>query len=295
MHRANIQFENETAWGLYADVITPYLAKPFLNINFLNATETPFWLDDKHVEKGNLIFSSKIIAYPVYVAQTIHKYKPSDIPQIAIFGRSNVGKSSLINALLNYREVAQASRTPGRTRHLFVFNLENYISVVDLPGYGYAKVSKNMRDNWSVLIEEYLNRAKNLKRALCLIECTELLTPHDFVLLDMFITKKIPFQIILTKIDKLKASELHNAMVKILSVLDNYRKKVKAYNEKENRNKKNNTKNKNLAEEIMYELNINEYLFNVSSLKHFGIQQLRAHLSLIALDNLHSRGVLRKG
>lgn len=92
----------------------------------------------------------------------------------------------------------------GRTRHLFIYNLLNHISVVDLPGYGFAKVSKNLRDNWSILIEEYLNKAKNLKRALCLIECTELFTPYDYVLLDMLIMKNIPFQIIVTKIDKLK-------------------------------------------------------------------------------------------
>ncbi|CRG97912.1 GTP-binding protein, putative [Plasmodium gallinaceum] len=262
--------------------ITPYLAKPFININFLNTEESPYWLNYEHIKKSNIIFSSKIIAYPVYVAQTIHKYKPTNIPQIAIFGRSNVGKSSLINALLNFREVAQASKTPGRTRHLFIFNLLNYLSIVDLPGYGYAKVSKDLRDNWSILIEEYLNRAKNLKRALCLIECTELFSTYDFILLDMLITKKIPFQIIITKIDKLKANELHNLMIKVLSVIDNYKKKVNLFNE--NAYKKNN----NFDKEI-YEFNINEYLHNVSSLKCFGIQELRANLSLIALDNLNSQ------
>ncbi|SBT71743.1 GTP-binding protein, putative [Plasmodium malariae] len=269
---------------LCARTVTPYLAKPFLNINFLNAEERPFWLSDKNVEKGHLIFSSKIIAYPVYVAQTIHKYNPSNIPQIAIFGRSNVGKSSLINALLNYRDVAQASKTPGRTRHLFVFNLMSYLSIVDLPGYGYAQVSKELRNNWSILIEEYLNKAKNLKRALCLIECTELFTPHDFVLLDMLITKRIPFQIIITKIDKLKAQELHNIMIKVLSIIENYKKKVKVFNESSS-NKKGTT---HIKKET-YEFNINEYLFNVSSLKHFGIQELRANLSIIAMDSLNAR------
>lgn len=156
------------------------------------------------IKKCNSIFNSKIVAYPVYVAQTIHKYRPSAVPQVAIFGRSNVGKSSLINALLNNREVAQASKTPGRTRHLFIFNLLNHLSIVDLPGYGFAKVAKHMRDDWSVLIEEYLNRAVNLKRALCLIECTEFFTPHDFVLLDMLITKGVPFQIVVTKVDRLR-------------------------------------------------------------------------------------------
>ncbi|VTZ69122.1 GTP-binding protein, putative [Plasmodium chabaudi chabaudi] len=267
-------FKNESS----TKSITPYLAKPFLNINFLNNDDIPFWLNSEYIKKGNTIFSSKIIAYPVYVAQTIHKYKPLDIPQIAIFGRSNVGKSSLINALMNYREVAQASKTPGRTRHLFIYNLLNHISVVDLPGYGFAKVSKELRDNWSILIEEYLNKAKNLKRALCLIECTELFTPYDYVLLDMFIMKNIPFQIIVTKIDKLKAEELHHAMIKIISTIENYKKKVKVFNE--TKHKKGNTFKKENCE-----FNINEYLFNVSSLKRFGIQELRANLSLIALDN----------
>ncbi|KJP87128.1 ribosome biogenesis GTP-binding protein YsxC [Plasmodium fragile] len=257
---------------------TPYLAKPFLNINFLNEEQLPFWLtDEKHIKKCNSIFNSKIIAYPVYVAQTIHKYKPSAIPQVAIFGRSNVGKSSLINALLNNREVAQASKTPGRTRHLFIFNLLNHLSIVDLPGYGFAKVAKDMRDNWSILIEEYLKRAVNLKRALCLIECTEFFTPHDFVLLDMLITKGVPFQIILTKVDKLRAHELHKLMFKVLSVIDNYKKKVKFLNERTHK------------DNATYDMKINSYLFNVSSLKNFGVQQLRAHLGLIATDNMRMK------
>uniref|UniRef100_A0A8C9HJ12 Probable GTP-binding protein EngB n=1 Tax=Piliocolobus tephrosceles TaxID=591936 RepID=A0A8C9HJ12_9PRIM len=262
--------------------LTPHLAKPYLNINFLDLEKAPFWLSNEHIKKGNYIFSSKIIAYPVYVAQTIHKYNPTDIPQVAIFGKSNVGKSSLINAILNYREVAQASKTPGRTRHLFIFNLQNFISIVDLPGYGHAKVSKSLRNDWSILIEEYLNKAKNLKRALCLIDCTELFSVQDFILLDMLITKRIPFQIVLTKVDKLKANELHNAMIKILSVIENYRKKVKAYNED-----KSNKNNKSVHE--AYEFNINEYIFNVSSLKYFGIQELRTNLSLIALDNINAK------
>ncbi|GAW81422.1 GTP-binding protein [Plasmodium gonderi] len=276
---SRLLFKEETSSGK-----KPYLAKPFLNINFLNTEETPFWLtDEQHIKKCNSIFSSKIIAYPVYVAQTIHKYKPSNVPQIAIFGRSNVGKSSLINSLLNNREVAQASKTPGRTRHLFIFNLLNYISIVDLPGYGFAKVSKDMRDKWSILIEEYLNRAVNLKRALCLIECTEFLTPHDFVLFDMLITKGIPFQIVVTKVDKLRAQELHNLMIKILSIVENYKKKIKLLNERTSK------KNLSFTKDRAYDMKINEYLFNVSSLKYFGIQELRAHLGLIALDTMISK------
>ncbi|SOV76779.1 GTP-binding protein, putative [Plasmodium reichenowi] len=269
--------------------VIPYLAKPFLNINFLNNEENPFWLGDEYIKKSNIIFNSKIIAHPVYVAQTIHKYKPSNIPQIAIFGRSNVGKSSLINALLNYREVSQASNTPGRTRHLFIFNLLNYLSIVDLPGYGYAKVSKELRNNWSILIEEYLNRAKNLKRALCLIESTESFSTYDFILLDMLITKNIPFQIIITKIDKLKVNELHNLMIKILSVIDNYKKKVKVYNDNKHKNKNYNNVNYEICN-----FNINEYIHNVSSLKYFGIQELRANISLIALDNMSSKNKKQK-
>ncbi|CAG9474968.1 GTP-binding protein, putative [Plasmodium vivax] len=260
---------------------TPYLAKPFLNINFLNEEELPFWLtDEKHIKKCNSIFNSKIVAYPVYVAQTIHKYRPSAVPQVAIFGRSNVGKSSLINALLNNREVAQASKTPGRTRHLFIFNLLNHLSIVDLPGYGFAKVAKHMRDDWSVLIEEYLNRAVNLKRALCLIECTEFFTPHDFVLLDMLITKGVPFQIVVTKVDRLRAHELHKLMVKVLSVIEDYKKKVNALNERTHR------QSLSLHKEVPHEMNISSYLFNVSSLRDFGVQPLRAHLGLIATDEM---------
>lgn len=92
--------------------ITPFLAKPYININFLNCPKQPYWLSEKYVKKSSIIFGSKIIVHPIYVVETIHKYKPSSIPQIAVVGKSNVGKSSLINALFNYRTVAQTSRTP---------------------------------------------------------------------------------------------------------------------------------------------------------------------------------------
>ncbi|EUD68257.1 hypothetical protein C922_01276 [Plasmodium inui San Antonio 1] len=246
---------------------TPYLAKPFLNINFLNEEELPFWLtDEKHIKKCNSIFNSKIVAYPVYVAQTIHKYKPSAVPQYStafFFFFFTCAKIPYFSPLT----------TQGRTRHLFIFNLLNHLSIVDLPGYGFAKVAKDMRDNWSILIEEYLNRAVNLKRALCLIECTEFFTPHDFVLLDMLITKGVPFQIVVTKVDRLRAPELHKLMFRVLSVIDDYKRKVKSLNERTHKEK-------------TYDMRISSYLFNVSSLKNFGVQQLRAHLGLIATDNM---------
>ncbi|KOB88852.1 hypothetical protein PFDG_03773 [Plasmodium falciparum Dd2] len=105
----------------------------------------------------------------------------------------------------------------------------------------------------------------------------------------MLITKNIPFQIIITKIDKLKGNELHNLMIKILSVIDNYKKKVKVYNDNKHKNKNYNNVNYEICD-----FNINEYIHNVSSLKYFGIQELRANISLIALDNMSSKNKKQK-
>lgn len=164
---------------------------------------------------------------------------------------------------------------------MFTFDLLNYLSVVDLPGYGFAKVSQNMRNNWSILIEEYFNRAINLKRVLCLIDATQFFSTYDFILLDMLITKRIPFQIVLTKIDKLKVEELHKLIIKILAIIEDYKKKINSYNEQ--LVKKNNSKNE------FYEFNINEYIHNVSSLKNYGVKELQTNLSLIAIDHWNTK------
>ena len=127
------------------------------------------------------------------------------VPEVAFVGRSNVGKSSLINSLVG-RVCARVSKTPGRTQQINFFSLKNRISLADLPGYGYAVVSKEMRNSWNDLIVKYLETRKNLKRIFLLIDSRRGITNHDAEIMSLLDGLGLVYQIILTKVDK-KASE----------------------------------------------------------------------------------------
>lgn len=120
----------------------PFLARPFIHIDQPRAylRQQPPWLSSEQRVYSRALFGKPIAAHPVLVAQTIHRLPHTPWPQVAIVGHSNVGKSSLLNALMHGRAVARSSRTPGRTRHLFMFDLGDHLSLVDLPGYGFARV-----------------------------------------------------------------------------------------------------------------------------------------------------------
>lgn len=128
---------------------------------------------------------------------------PSDISEIAFAGRSNVGKSSLLNALTGRKALARTSNTPGRTRELNFFALTDGLRLVDLPGYGYAKVSKTEVSAWTQLLKSYLAGRPNLRRALLLVDARHGLKPSDLEMMDLFDEAAVVYQIILTKIDKL--------------------------------------------------------------------------------------------
>lgn len=133
-------------------------------------------------------------------------------PEVAFVGASNVGKSSIINALLN-RKIAIVSSTPGRTRQLNFFisdkTLPNSLVLVDMPGYGYAKASKNDIEAWQKTSFEFLARRANLKRVFLLIDPIKGLKESDLDIINMFNGLAVSFQIVLTKIDKLKESEVN--------------------------------------------------------------------------------------
>ncbi len=123
-------------------------------------------------------------------------------PEVAFAGRSNVGKSSLINCLLG-RKVARTSATPGRTRQINFFLVNHRLVFVDLPGYGYAKVSKTMRAAWGKLIEDYLIRARNLRGVVVIVDIRRGVEDDDLLLMEFLSYYRRPFVVVATKVDKL--------------------------------------------------------------------------------------------
>ena len=125
------------------------------------------------------------------------------LPEVAFLGRSNVGKSSLLNRLVRHRAVARVSRTPGRTREINFFRLNDAIVLVDLPGYGYARVSKERHATWRPLIEGYLGNTPTLRGAVQLLDIRRDPTPDDRDMLAFLAALETPTLIAVTKIDKL--------------------------------------------------------------------------------------------
>lgn len=138
-----------------------------------------------------------------------------ELPQIAIVGRSNVGKSSLINLLTNNSKMAKTSSTPGRTRLVNYFNINNQFYLVDLPGYGYHKASKSVGDTWDRVMNDYFIDNEKLKLVFVLLDSRIMPTELDKQMLDYLAENEIPAIIIMTKTDKLSRSEMMQNMSKI--------------------------------------------------------------------------------
>jgi GTP-binding protein len=136
-------------------------------------------------------------------------------PQVAFAGRSNVGKSSLLNRLTGHKKLAKTSNTPGKTRSLNFYLVNDRFYFVDLPGYGYAKVSKTERAGWARLIEEYLERSERLAGLVVLLDCRRELTEHDSRLFDWLARKELPGVAIVTKADKLSRDKLNHKVQQV--------------------------------------------------------------------------------
>lgn len=136
--------------------------------------------------------------------------------EFAFSGRSNVGKSSLINKIMNRKSLARVSSMPGKTITINFFSLEN-IYVVDLPGYGYAKVSKTEKQRWAGLIEGYLHDDRNLALVFQLVDFRHKPTADDIMMINFLIESEIPFVIVLTKADKMKKKEREERRAALLN------------------------------------------------------------------------------
>jgi GTP-binding protein len=132
---------------------------------------------------------------------------PAELPEVAFAGRSNVGKSSLLNRLINRKKFARVSNTPGRTREVNFFKVNERFVLVDLPGYGYARISKEKRAEWKPLIESYLRGSPQLRGIVQLLDVRHDPTDDDRQMLDFLGELGVPTIVVLTKIDKLRPNE----------------------------------------------------------------------------------------
>lgn len=132
----------------------------------------------------------------------------NEVPEIAFAGKSNVGKSSLINALMNRKSLARTSASPGKTQTINFYNVNHDMYLVDLPGYGYAKVSQSVKEQWGKLIERYLHQSKQLKAVFLLIDIRHNPSENDKTMYDWIVHNGYHPIIIATKADKLKRSQV---------------------------------------------------------------------------------------
>ncbi len=143
------------------------------------------------------------------------KIPDNQLPEIAFAGKSNVGKSSLINALMNRKSLARTSSQPGKTQTINFYNINDAMYLVDLPGYGYAKVSESERAKWGKMIENYLHRSKQLRAVFLLVDIRHTPGTNDKTMYDWIVYQGYAPIIIATKLDKLKRSQVQKALKEV--------------------------------------------------------------------------------
>lgn len=136
-------------------------------------------------------------------AVTPEQFPRHSLPEIAFIGRSNVGKSSLLNSLANKKNLARISNTPGRTQLINFFNIDDKLCFVDLPGYGFAKVPEHVKKQWQPMIEAYLLKSERLKSVVLIVDSRHKPSRHDLMMRDWLQAYEIPVLVVATKIDKI--------------------------------------------------------------------------------------------
>jgi GTP-binding protein len=160
------------------------------------------------IEAGRLLFARPCRFF--YAAQRIDQLPPvTDVPEVALCGRSNVGKSSLMNALTGRKALARVSHTPGRTRQLNFFDLgEGELTIVDMPGYGYAQASKAVKADWQGLMFDFLRGRPSLRRVLLLMDARVETKPADRAAMELLGEAAVAYQLVVTKADSVKPGHL---------------------------------------------------------------------------------------
>jgi GTP-binding protein len=172
---------------------------------------------DEQIETARVFFAQPVSF--IMGAVKMDAMPSTDLPEVAFAGRSNVGKSSLINGLVNQKYLARASNEPGRTREINFFLLAEKVRLVDLPGYGFARVSRSIADKFQDLGRAYLRGRPNLKRVYVLIDARHGLKKVDLEALDALDEAAVSYQIVLTKADKIKPAEVDKVVAETLKAI----------------------------------------------------------------------------
>lgn len=170
------------------------------------------------IEAGRLLFARPCTFF--YAAQRIDQLPPvTDVPEVALCGRSNVGKSSLMNAMTGQKALARVSHTPGRTRQLNFFDLgEGRLTLVDMPGYGFAQASKLVKADWQGLMFDFLRGRPTLRRVLLLMDARVETKPADRAAMDLLGEAAVSFQLVVTKADGVKPAQLAKRVAEVEAI-----------------------------------------------------------------------------
>ena len=169
------------------------------------------------IEAGRLLFAAECRFF--YAAQRIDQLPEPRGPEVAFAGRSNVGKSSLINGLTGHKALARASSEPGRTKQLNFFDLGGRLVLVDMPGYGYAQAAKAVKEDWQGLMFDFLRGRVVLRRVVLLLDARIELKASDHAVMELFDRAAVGFQLVLTKIDGLKPDRLARKLAEVQAVV----------------------------------------------------------------------------
>jgi len=177
------------------------------------SVEQGFIIDEERLAEAQRIFRQECRF--IAGADRLERIPPSNVPEVAFAGRSNVGKSSLINALTGRKNLARSSNTPGRTQQINFFDLGGLLQLADLPGYGYAKVTRAKAHAWNTMVSQYLRSRDNLTRLCVLVDGRHGLLAADFKALDIIDGAGVAYIVILTKMDKVKKDARAERMAEV--------------------------------------------------------------------------------